>query len=107
PLGGVLPNSTSLYAAVVRSWELGVFLNLKRITGTLRTPETAAPVASGAPAPAIGAFSAPKFCRDRRRFRRARTARACRRHTPSLRKSKPGISRRTRATDAWGGACWA
>src|SRR5881628_1522654 len=92
-----------MYWVVVRSCAPGVSLNLKRIAGTRSTPDTAAREASGAPATAIGAFRAPKFRRDRSRARRARTARAWRRHTPSLRKSNPRISRRTRG----GGACWA
>src|SRR2546430_5278109 len=100
---GDAANSTSLYWVAVRSSAAGVFLNLKRIAGTLSTPDTAAPDASGAPAAAIGAFRAPKLRRDKSRARAARTARAWRRHTPSLRKSNPGISRRTRS----GGACWA
>src|SRR6185437_12304960 len=95
-------NSTWLYCVVVGSWAAGVSLNLKRIAGTRRTPDTTVPAGVGAPAAAIGAFSAPKFRRESSRARSARTARAWRRHTPSFRKSNPGISRRTRG----GGACW-
>src|SRR2546425_4830184 len=94
---------------ILRSSVAGVSLNLKRIAGTRSTPDTAAleasgaPAASSAPAAAMGAFKAPKLRRDRSFARSARTARAWRRHTPSLRKSNPLISRRMRG----GGACWA